>query len=165
MKNQFKVFSPQKRRKFYPTDLELILHKVKNRTKVLILKSIVLRTNTQVVEQEFKVNFHLYLLPKSIRVQSNFQDGFKKKIRFATNLLLCHGRKMANIGLPFPSNPESLECPLFVTVCTYVDHMLSTYIFGVVCYYLYCINILPTITYAAYTLFRKKKHTSLESRV
>lgn len=103
MKNQFKVFSPQKRRKFYPTDLELILHKVKNRTKVLILKSIVLRTNTQVVEQEFKVNFHLYLLPKSIRVQSNFQDGFKKKSGLP-QISLCAMEERWQI-LVFPSLP------------------------------------------------------------
>ena len=160
MKNQFKVFSPQNRRKFYPTDLELILHKVKNRTKVLILKSIVLRTNRWSNRNSKSIFIYIYS-----RNQSEFRAISKMVSKFATNLLVCHGRKMANIGLPFPSNPESLECPLFVTVCTYVDHMLSTYIFGVVCYYLYCINILPTITYAAYTLFRKKKHTSLESRV
>ena len=45
MKNQFKVFSPQRSKKLYPTDLELILQKVKNKTKILILTSIVLRTN------------------------------------------------------------------------------------------------------------------------
>lgn len=60
MKNQFKVFSPQKRRKFYPTDLELILHKVKNRTKVLILKSIVLRTNRQSNRNSKSIFIYIY---------------------------------------------------------------------------------------------------------
>ena len=153
MKNQFKVFSPQKRRKFYPTDLELILHKVKNRTKVLILKSIVLRTNRQSNRNSKSIFIYIYS-----RNQSEFRAISKmvsKKKSGLPQISLCAMEERWQI-LVFPSNPESLECPLFVTVCTYVDHMLSTYIFGVVCYYLYCINILPTITYAAYALFRKK---------
>ena len=161
MKNQFKVFSPQKRRKFYPTDLELILHKVKNRTKVLILKSIVLRTNRQSNRNSKSIFIYIYS-----RNQSEFRAISKmvsKKKSGLPQISLCAMEERWQI-LVFPSNPESLECPLFVTVCTYVDHMLSTYIFGVVCYYLYCINILPTITYAAYALFRKKTQ-SLESRV
>ena len=101
MKNQFKVFSPQRSKKLYPTDLELILQKVKNKTKILILTSIVLRTNRQSNSNSKSIFILIYPI----------RDDFKKKKSDLPRISLCAMEERRQI-LVFPSNPESLECPL-----------------------------------------------------